>query len=122
MSTPINHLSELTTMKNNKCYRQGDVLIRRVDSLPSNRKKIKREMGLVILAHGEVTGHHHSLADEQVDLFETASEAGVTYLEVREAMATLTHQEHAPITLEPGKYRVSIQKEYTPAAIVSTLD
>ena len=122
MSTPINHLSELTTMKNNKCYRQGDVLIRRVDSLPSNRKKIKREMGLVILAHGEVTGHHHSLADEQVDLFETASEAGVTYLEVREAMATLTHQEHAPITLEPGKYRVSIQKEYTPAAIVRTRD
>jgi hypothetical protein len=109
-------------MNKTKCYRQGDVLIRRVDSLPENRKKLKREKGLVILAHGEVTGHHHSLADEHVDLFSTEAESGVTYLEVRDAMAALTHQEHSTIELPPGKYRVSIQKQYTPAAIQRVAD
>lgn len=92
--------------------RQGDVLIERVAALPANRKKLKRESGRVVLAHGEVTGHHHSVADEHVDLFETADEAGVTYLEVREAMAALTHQEHATIELPPGNYRVTRQREY----------
>ena len=92
--------------------RQGDVLIERIDALPANRKKLKREHGRVVLAHGEVTGHHHSLIDEHVDLFETADEAGVTYLEVREAMAALTHQEHSTIVLDPGVYRVTRQREY----------
>src|SRR5580658_2082470 len=109
-------------MKNKICYRQGDVLIRRVDTLPANRKKLKREKGLVILAHGEVTGHHHSLSDENVDLFETAADAGVTYLEVREAIAQLNHQEHSTIELPPGNYRISIQKQYTPAAIQRVAD
>lgn len=113
----------IITMKNKSIiYRQGDVLIRRVESLPVNRKKRSRENGRVILAHGEVTGHHHSLADEHVDLFETAAEAGVTYLEVRDAVAALTHQEHSTIELPPGRYRVSIQKQYTPAAIQRVAD
>ena len=107
---------------NNKHYRQGDVLIERVGALPKNRRKVARESGRVVLAHGEVTGHHHSLTDEHVDLFETADESGVTYLEVREAMAAHTHQEHATVELDPGIYRITRQREYSPEAIRNVRD
>lgn len=103
-------------------FRQGDVLIEAIPSLPANLKKIDRENGRVILAHGEVTGHHHSLINEHVDLFETADEAGVTYLEVRDAVAALTHQEHATINLPPGNYRVLRQREYHPQEIRRVAD
>ena len=93
-------------------YRQGDVLIERVSTLPANRKKLPREHGRVVLAHGEVTGHHHSLSEQHVSLYATEDEVGVTFLEVQEAMAALTHQEHSTIELEPGVYRVTRQREY----------
>jgi hypothetical protein len=99
-------------MNTQEHYRQGDVLIERVSDLPATRTKLNREQGRVILAHGEVTGHAHAIADEHVDLFDTADEAGVTYLEVRDAVAALEHDEHATIALEPGNYRVTRQREY----------
>ena len=110
-------------MKNkNIHYRQGDVLIERIDSLPKNIKKLAREQGRVVLAHGEATGHHHSLVDEHVALFTSSEQTGVTFLEVCDAMAALTHQEHATITLPPGNYRVTRQREYSPEAIHNVQD
>lgn len=106
----------------NACYRQGDVLIQRVPSLPSKLTPVARERGRVILAHGEVTGHAHAITDEHVDLFTTADEAGVTYLEVRDAMAALHHDEHSTIELPPGNYRVTRQREFTPEAIRPVAD
>lgn len=50
-----------TSMKNNQ-YRQGDVMLQRIETLPSNLKPVTPEDGKVILAHGEVTGHHHSFS------------------------------------------------------------
>lgn len=103
-------------------YRQGDVLIERIDSMPINCKPVKRDNGRVILAYGEVTGHAHAITDEHVDLFETAAEAGVTFMEVKEALAALKHDEHDTIALPAGTYRVSIQKEYVARAIQNTRD
>lgn len=103
-------------------YRQGDVLVERIGSLPAKCKKLDREHGRVVLAHGEVTGHAHAIADEHVDLFETEKEAGVTFLEVRAAMAALKHDEHSTITLPPGNYRVTRQREYSPEAIRNVAD
>lgn len=102
--------------------RQGDVLIERIAALPSALKKIPRENGRVVLAHGEVTGHAHAIADEHADLFQSEQEAGVTFLEVRDAVAALTHDEHSTIQLAPGKYRVVRQREYTPTEIRSVAD
>lgn len=45
-------------------YRQGDVAIERIGSLPAKLNKVARENGRVILAHGEVTGHAHSFAED----------------------------------------------------------
>lgn len=44
----------------NKHYRQGDVLIERIDSIPAEATR-QRKSCKIILAHGEVTGHHHCL-------------------------------------------------------------
>lgn len=54
---------------NNRQYRQGDVLIARIDSLPVKLKKAALEGGKVILAHGEVTGHAHAFAATDAEKF-----------------------------------------------------
>lgn len=101
-------------------YRQGDVLIRKVDSIPSGLKKIEAEAGRVVLAHGEATGHHHSFDNPGcVALLE--SDVGDRYLEVA-SESTLEHQEHAAISIPPGAYRVVRQREYSPEAIRNVAD
>jgi len=103
--------------------RQGDVLITRIASLPASLNKVPRDSGRVILAYGEVTGHSHALADKHCELFTpTVPGASVTYLEITEAIAALTHDEHATIQLEPGVYEITRQREYSPEAIRNVAD
>lgn len=111
-------------MKNTKQtqFRQGDVLIERIPSLPAKLTVVPRESGRVILAHGEVTGHCHAISDPEVDLFGADTAPGVTYLEVRAAMAALMHDEHATIEIPTGVFRVTRQREYTPQAIRRVAD
>lgn len=101
-------------------YRQGDVLIERIAEIPSDVKPKKREHGDIVLAHGEVTGHHHGITDRHVEGF--VDGLGVTYLDVKKAVAALHHQEHSTIELPPGKYRVIRQREYSPEAIRNVAD
>lgn len=103
-------------------YRQGDIMIERINALPSGLKKIARESGRVILAHGEVTGHAHAIMDKDVDLHSTDLHPDVTFLEVRQAMALLQHDEHSTIELTKGNYRVTRQREYSPEAIRRVAD
>ena len=105
-----------------KHYRQGDVLIERISELPPKLKKLKRVGGRLILAEGEVTGHHHAIADEHCALLAESETAQVTFLEIKEAVAALTHEEHSTITLPPGNYRVTRQREYSPEAIRRVAD
>jgi hypothetical protein len=104
-------------------YRQGDVIIKRVENIPASVKEVAPEHGLVILAHGEVTGHHHSLTPTQeapCKLFQ--DETGPRrYLDIPHP-TVLRHQEHNPIELEAGTYEVVIQREYRPAGIVRVQD
>lgn len=102
-------------------YRQGDVLLRTVGSIPTTAKIIEPENGLVILAHGEQTGHHHSFAaNEFVSLYGHEND-GPRFIDVKRPSA-LVHQEHSPIELPVGVYEVIRQREYTPAAIVQVRD
>lgn len=104
-------------------YRQGDVLIVRINALPKGLYKVNRENGRVILAHSEVTGHAHALVENHVDLYSQDGQLGnVTYLEVREAMAALAHDEHATIKLPIGHYKIVRQREYSPEAIRNVQD
>ncbi len=109
-------------MPNQTHYRQGDVLIERIASLPTKLAPVARENGRVILAHGEITGHSHAIADENCDLFSSEKEVGVTFLEVRAAVAALVHDEHSTIELPTGNYRIVRQREYSPEAIRNVAD
>ena len=94
-------------------YRQGDVLLVPVDAVPGGAKDVGRENGRTVLAHGEVTGHHHSFdGDAGVALLEAPT--GDRYLRVSRA-AALEHQEHTTITVPPGVFRVIRQREYDDA-------
>lgn len=103
-------------------FRQGDVLIRRVRSLPKEAKDITPK-GRIVLAYGEVTGHAHAIADGEVREFSMADAANVTrrFLNVVKE-ATVRHEEHAPIPLPPGVYEIVQQREYTPEAIRNVAD
>ena len=101
----------------NNIYRQGDVLIRRISSLPT-QKAAPRVNG--ILAYGEVTGHAHKVEDmTRAQVLEI--EKGL-YLRVGEEGVRIVHEEHAPITLPGGDYEIEIQREYTPAEIRNVAD
>ena len=104
-------------MTKNCIYRQGDVLIRRIASLPT-QKGAQRKTG--ILAEGEVTGHAHRVDD--IACAEALEIGNGLYLRVGEEGVRIVHEEHAPINLPPGNYEVEIQREYSPAAIRNVAD
>lgn len=115
-------------------YRQGDVLLIPIssDEVPATAAPVARENGKAILAHGEVTGHHHAVLDRDVDLvgipadgeqLVTADQATELYLLVHGAEAVaLVHQEHDTISVDPGAYKVVRQKEYSPEEVRRVAD
>lgn len=105
-------------MKRLKIYRQGDVLIEQIERIPKDAVKQKPK-ARIILAHGEATGHHHSVGIDAADWWK--QENGTQFLEVEE-LAAVEHQEHATIELPAGKYRVTRQREYSPEAIRKVAD
>ncbi|YAF96333.1 MAG: hypothetical protein AB3A66_01145 [Nodularia sp. CChRGM 3473] len=97
-------------------YRHGDVLIRRIATLPVGAQK---RLGTT-LAHGEVTGHSHRIQQSQaVQLWAHGNDL---FLEIKEPSATLIHEEHRAIELPQGLYRVWKQREYRPDAYVEVED
>lgn len=98
--------------------RQGDVYLKPGEMPEGKCKKIKAKRGRLILAEGEATGHHHSVSADVAELFDFG---GKMALVVREP-ATLDHQEHAPIEVQPGTYWVIRQREYSPQEIRRVAD
>lgn len=100
-------------------FRQGDVLITKADAPLPKGKPIEGD----ILAHGEVTGHHHQVSGATLELLTipniTAMKMTVT------KPKPCTHQEHAPTPLcEPEEFghKVTRQREYAPNAIRNVAD
>lgn len=105
-------------------FRQGDILIEAVEEVPSSAVKQKPDNGRIIVAHGEVTGHHHSLEADLADWWkEEGKDALVAdqFVSVQRPTA-LVHQEHARVPLNQGTYRVRRQREYSPEAIRNVAD
>lgn len=100
---------------------QGDLLIRRIDKLPSGAKQVQSEKGLHVVAHSE-TGHNHVIEDRpNVALF-TTGDPMVSYLQVIEATdetETLlkhlrSYDTHETIKIPTGTFEIRRQREYTP--------
>lgn len=108
--------------------RQGDVFLRRLAVHISTQTAAGNHDALV-LAYGELTGHIHSVraVDRRhhehelpaAHLFQDHD--GRRFLFVSRA-CELTHDEHGPITLAPGAYSVTIQREYEPAGLRNVVD
>jgi hypothetical protein len=97
-------------------WRQGDVLIAATSSIPEQARRVPH----CTLAEGEATGHTHRIDEAGgAELFE---KAGTLYLQVFADSATVVHQEHGPITLARGTYRVWQQREYSPGAVRRVTD
>jgi len=93
-------------------YRHGDILVSDVEAVPGDARALHH----LVLAEGELTGHSHRVAErEAAILFQ--SPHGMYLKVTRPPGATLIHQEHGPILLPPGSYRVWRQREYTPQEI-----
>jgi hypothetical protein len=103
-------------------YRQGDVLIVPVDSVPGTLDPIEREGGRIILAHGEVTGHAHAIKAESAALFRDPKLMAVFLTVGADGAVALEHEEHDTIRLPPGNYQVIRQREYSPEEIRNVAD
>jgi hypothetical protein len=97
-------------------FRQGDVLLVLVNSLPAGLDDITPLSGRVVLQHGESTGHAHAFYDRGVKVFApkgAAKGSRPTYLQVVCKTAFLRHEEHSPASIPPGIYRMPTQVEHT---------
>ena len=103
-------------------FRQGDVLIVPISKIPAGAKPIAREGGRVVLAHGEVTGHAHTIKDKHAALFRDPKLAAIFMHVSGAAPVALEHDEHNTIELPPGNYEIVRQREYSPEAIRNVAD
>jgi hypothetical protein len=103
---------------------QGDVLFRRVPSVPKTAVKRKRS-GALVVAHSE-TGHHHSIADKAVSHFEVPGDSLVCYLRLDDGLGDLggvdvvhhrawdTHEAMRLLGKPGDVWEVRRQREWTP--------
>ena len=99
--------------------RQGDVFVELIAALPDGLAVKAADHGRLVLAYGEVTGHAHALDATLGELFEDRE--GTLYLRL-DAPGSLTHEEHAAISLSPGTYRITHQREYAPGEMRRVAD
>lgn len=91
-------------------YQQGDILVVKVDELPDGTTE-KLDHG--VLAEGEMTGHAHRLDADLVaqGIVQLLKINGELYMRALKEVQ-VTHEEHNPVTIPPGDYKVEGVREY----------
>ena len=89
-----------------KFFRQGDVLLRKVTSIPKTAIPISSS----VIAQGERFGHFHKLKGSQ-QVFETLDEQ--LYFEAKQDVI-LKHPDHNTLDIPKGRYIVEHQRRYDP--------
>jgi hypothetical protein len=105
-------------MSNNYQVRQGDVYLERISDVVPDGAVKQRDKNKIVLAFGEATGHHHRVSTKNATRYEWQ---GAMVVEIKKA-SKLLHEEHDPITLEPGVWKRTLQREYHPAEIRQVRD
>lgn len=90
--------------KQPKHWRQGDLLIESIESLPKFLKKRKN----TVVLYGAQTGHSHYLKSGSV--YDGRNDT--IYLELPRKSQLLHDSDHNPIELPKGFYEVKRQREY----------
>ena len=97
-------------------YFQGDLMIRRIDTMPAAKVVEPEVSGKHILAHSE-TGHHHVIASRAAQLLIDETNAFIGYLAVSDLSVVehlRAHDTHEAYLLEPGNYEIRRQREHVP--------
>lgn len=89
---------------------QGDVSIHEYSGKIEG-EKVKHN-GSLTLAFGEATGHHHTITVPKIDDMEAVKLADGGWLLTLKAEGTLRHQEHKPIIIPAGTYRIGHEREF----------
>lgn len=89
-------------------YRHGDLLLKRVDTIPKKVTKVST----LVLAEGETTGHKHRFVGGQVQVFADETQAPA-YVQVTKA-SQLVHEEHKSLDIEEGTYQIVHEREFNP--------
>lgn len=92
-------------------YQQGDVLIQVVESIPKSATKMTPDQHRNTLAEGEVTGHAHRVHGT-VDMFRQGDAPQRDVFMSAPKRVTVQHEEHQPVTLPAGRYKISRVREY----------
>jgi|SRR5262245_33503477 len=97
---------------------QGDNLIERVGDAGVSGRVIECVTdGSAVVVAGEKTGHHHrvfgsmTLYRDDTLASDVPSDLYAGHLQVNSASARLEHEEHAPIALAQGTYRIRRQRQ-----------
>ncbi len=116
-------------MKAIPTIRQGDVAVALlpIKKLPPGCVPVSGQDRKIVLAFGEVTGHHHRIEDHisqdaAREIAECAiaraklvtSPVGDWYLEVS-ALVNLDHEEHRTLAIPPGIHELPVQVAMTTA-------
>jgi hypothetical protein len=119
-------------MTSRAMVRQGDLLFIPLDKLPQGAQLLESEQiewsedGGIVLAHGEATGHSHTLEAPDtpvytVDAPQRLEEPELAIEVLDDDGAIVSHQEHDALELERGLWRVRRQRELDwEDALVST--
>lgn len=97
---------------------QGDMMMIRIDQLPSNIEGVKAEDGAYVITHSE-TGHNHVVMERpNVKLYQSKDDPLEAFLSVIGAPSLLEHKRsfdtHEALEIPPGNYKIRRQREYTP--------
>lgn len=99
-----------------RSFRQGDVLLVSCGEVPAGARPEDQATARVLLAEGERTGHAHTMLADRVSYFR--EDGGGAYVSVAGlSPVALSHEEHAPLAIPPGNYRVVQQRQYRPRAL-----
>ena len=104
-------------------YRQGGVLIIPVDPavVPECAPVPRDRRGRMVLARGEATGHAHVIGGPGLRLLADLDDPERMVVVVP-SHGRVTDEEHGPISLPSGHYRVVRQREYIPGAFRPVAD
>jgi hypothetical protein len=110
-------------------FAQGDLLIELIEPRsPSGTRQNREPDGRTVVAEGELSGHRHTIY-EAVTMFrddalarDIPADLYIGHINVDAACARLVHDEHGPIILRQGTYRVRRQREFEPKDVGLVVD